>query len=1146
MKNTKKILCVLFALVALTFVMAISAFATEYKVSSVNDFKNAMKNAVDNDVIRFEADNLVFGSSDYFYVDKAITIDLNGKTITQKFGSGSMLIFRNGGASLVSTAVDAEGNAVKGTILHQSKNHVLRVRFAKSVENINLVVDGCTSGGLNLMENANTHIDSIKNVSIYSQDRVAESGEVIKGVLTYGIETYNCGLSANVVGRMENVNVDGATTYGLQINCTFGDVVNCSFEGEKAGIFIWTKGGYTADINLVDCEIKGGETAIAVSINEAANGSISFTADDTTTLESTSGTVFTTAQYVEYENVSLDIDVDGFDVSADGKVVCADEHNMKEATCTEAATCTVCAHKEGEALGHSYVETNRVDATLEAEGSITSTCSVCGDTKTETIPKLVPTVFEVATYDEFYAAHEAAKDGDIILLTADIENAYTGTSGLQHRTVQITKAVTVDFNGKTFTIGKSNWQGLDLRNGGAVLKNGTLKYVGRTSAIRVWNADKIEDLTILITYDDSKNEKTITGISIQNQPTVRINEINNVTIKGEYLTQGIETYNCGNATQDVIGSMTNVTIEANDKQGGVGMIINAPVGTVSNCTISGANTGIQIWTKGGYNAKMTLDDCDVYGGTQSVLVSINEAKNGSISFAADEATTFESTTGKVFTTTQYVDYENVTVNATVPGYEVSTDGKVVCTSHTYSSVVTDPTCTTTGYTTHTCSVCGDTYKDNEVAATGHNYIETNRVPATTEAAGSVTYTCPSCGDSYTEELPKIEHTCSFVESSRQESTCTVAGSVTYTCTCGDSYSEALPLATHTEVKIPAIPSTSKTTGMTSGFKCSVCDTVTVEPKTAVTGFKVNASLSLGEDISMYINVLIPTENGLLVEGSYVVAEFPEITLVDTLQTITESKYDASTGRYKFRFTSTKAQFMTDTMTFTAYACDENGIESAYNVPAYSMVQYIVGLYKTAKANNDTKQVTLLSDLIELGSATQIFMGYKADTLVTAVAEEMLGYEIAPSTFVAPTNSVAKVDRDGKDTSLVDFRTFGLRLGNVMKPTLYFEDKGDLTGYTVKVFVDGVEQETVYGDLDTLETDANGRRILEISSGIKVLAYDKDIVAKFYDANGNETGSVITISVNSYFALNYSKSSANEQAFMRAIYNYGASADAFFN
>ena len=41
--------------------------------------------------------------------------------------------------------------------------------------------------------------------------------------------------------------------------------------------------------------------------------------------------------------------------------------------------------------------------------------------------------------------------------------------------------------------------------------------------------------------------------------------------------------------------------------------------------------------------------------------------------------------------------------------------------HTYSSVVTDPTCTKKGYTTHTCTKCGDSYKDNYVAATGHYY-----------------------------------------------------------------------------------------------------------------------------------------------------------------------------------------------------------------------------------------------------------------------------------------------------------------------------------------------------------------------------------------------------------------------------------------
>lgn len=41
--------------------------------------------------------------------------------------------------------------------------------------------------------------------------------------------------------------------------------------------------------------------------------------------------------------------------------------------------------------------------------------------------------------------------------------------------------------------------------------------------------------------------------------------------------------------------------------------------------------------------------------------------------------------------------------------------------HTYTAVVTAPTCTEKGYTTYTCSVCGDTYRTNELNATGHNF-----------------------------------------------------------------------------------------------------------------------------------------------------------------------------------------------------------------------------------------------------------------------------------------------------------------------------------------------------------------------------------------------------------------------------------------
>lgn len=43
--------------------------------------------------------------------------------------------------------------------------------------------------------------------------------------------------------------------------------------------------------------------------------------------------------------------------------------------------------------------------------------------------------------------------------------------------------------------------------------------------------------------------------------------------------------------------------------------------------------------------------------------------------------------------------------------------------HTYTSVVTDPSCTDKGYTTHTCTKCGDCYKDSYVNATGHDYVD---------------------------------------------------------------------------------------------------------------------------------------------------------------------------------------------------------------------------------------------------------------------------------------------------------------------------------------------------------------------------------------------------------------------------------------
>lgn len=54
-----------------------------------------------------------------------------------------------------------------------------------------------------------------------------------------------------------------------------------------------------------------------------------------------------------------------------------------------------------------------------------------------------------------------------------------------------------------------------------------------------------------------------------------------------------------------------------------------------------------------------------------------------------------------------------------PGYNPPT---LEC-QHNYTTSTINPTCTTKGYKSHTCSKCYDSYKDNYTDATGHNFVE---------------------------------------------------------------------------------------------------------------------------------------------------------------------------------------------------------------------------------------------------------------------------------------------------------------------------------------------------------------------------------------------------------------------------------------
>ena len=73
--------------------------------------------------------------------------------------------------------------------------------------------------------------------------------------------------------------------------------------------------------------------------------------------------------------------------------------------------------------------------------------------------------------------------------------------------------------------------------------------------------------------------------------------------------------------------------------------------------------------------------------------------------------------------------------------------------HSYTDVVTAPTCTQKGYTTHTCS-CGDSYVDTYTDALGHAWDSgtVTKEPTATET-GVRTYTCTRCSATKTETIP---------------------------------------------------------------------------------------------------------------------------------------------------------------------------------------------------------------------------------------------------------------------------------------------------------------------------------------------------------------------------------------------------------
>ena len=105
-------------------------------------------------------------------------------------------------------------------------------------------------------------------------------------------------------------------------------------------------------------------------------------------------------------------------------------------------------------------------------------------------------------------------------------------------------------------------------------------------------------------------------------------------------------------------------------------------------------------------------------------------------------------------------------------------------NHSYTAVITDPTCTDKGKTTYTCE-CGDSYTE-EIEELGHNYVPEITAPTCTEQ-GYTTYICSRCQDNYVGDYTNaLNHDFGeWIETLAP--TCTNNGYTLHKCVCGDEY-----------------------------------------------------------------------------------------------------------------------------------------------------------------------------------------------------------------------------------------------------------------------------------------------------------------------------------------------------------------------
>ena len=212
--------------------------------------------------------------------------------------------------------------------------------------------------------------------------------------------------------------------------------------------------------------------------------------------------------------------------------------------------------------------------------------------------------------------------------------------------------------------------------------------------------------------------------------------------------EGTPTIRVSDAGEAARGAEVSVTISMENNPGIMGFSLAVSYDETRLSLVSlekGSLTSSEFWTVNGARATWVASSDIIYNGVflTANFTVLDDAPLG------DAAVTISYQPGDI------ANYNEEEVN-----FEVVAGGVTVICNHEWDdgAVTTEPTCTTDGVKTFTCSVCGET-RTEVIQATGHSSDEgvVTTEPTCTEV-GVKTYTCTVCGVVLkTETIPALGH-----------------------------------------------------------------------------------------------------------------------------------------------------------------------------------------------------------------------------------------------------------------------------------------------------------------------------------------------------------------------------------------------------